>query len=211
MIVTELCLLHIIRSDNGPCYSSKEFQQFLQCYNIDHKTNSPNHPRSNGFLIAWWVLPRSWWTRLEKKINLGFLAYLNSGSEPRQGSLHHHCNSWHSTSPGRHTSPTVQCTRSTRNAPGVPGANLEAHNKQERELLPGTLVWVYHRQNARWESATIVQEVDAPNSYWIMCTDGAGQPKVYGRTWTVLKIRSTPTDGESKTQIEEWRPERVNH
>ena len=32
MIVTELGLPHIIRSDNGPCYNSKEFQQFLQCY-----------------------------------------------------------------------------------------------------------------------------------------------------------------------------------
>ena len=30
MIVTELGLPHIIRSDNGPCYNSREFQQFLQ-------------------------------------------------------------------------------------------------------------------------------------------------------------------------------------
>ena len=29
MIVTELDLPHIIRSDNGPCNNSKEFQQFL--------------------------------------------------------------------------------------------------------------------------------------------------------------------------------------
>ena len=29
-IVTELGPSHIIRSDNGPCYNSKEFQQFLQ-------------------------------------------------------------------------------------------------------------------------------------------------------------------------------------
>ena len=49
-IVTELGLPHIIRSDNGPCYNSKEFQQFLQCYNITHHTNSPHHPRSNGFV-----------------------------------------------------------------------------------------------------------------------------------------------------------------
>ena len=49
MIVTELGLPHIIRSDNGPCYSSKEFQQFLQHYSIQHQTSSPNHPRSNGF------------------------------------------------------------------------------------------------------------------------------------------------------------------
>ena len=29
MIVIELGLLHIIKSDNSPCYNSKEFQQFL--------------------------------------------------------------------------------------------------------------------------------------------------------------------------------------
>ena len=49
-IVTELGLLHIIRSDSGPCYNSKEFQQLLQCYNITHHTSSPHHPRSNGFI-----------------------------------------------------------------------------------------------------------------------------------------------------------------
>ena len=49
-IVTELGLPHIIRSDNGPCYNSKEFQQLLQCYNNSHHTSSPHHPRSNGFV-----------------------------------------------------------------------------------------------------------------------------------------------------------------
>ena len=50
MIITELGLPHIIRSDNGPCYNSKDFQQFLQHYSITHQTSSPNHPRSNGFI-----------------------------------------------------------------------------------------------------------------------------------------------------------------
>ena len=49
-IVTELGLPHIIRSDNGPCYNSKELQQFLEHYNIIHHTSSPHHPRSNGFI-----------------------------------------------------------------------------------------------------------------------------------------------------------------
>ena len=49
-IVTELGLPQIIRSDNGPCYNSKEFQWLLQCYNITHHTSSPRHPRSNGFV-----------------------------------------------------------------------------------------------------------------------------------------------------------------
>ena len=46
MIATELGLPHTIRIDNGPCYSSKEFQQH---YSIQHHTSSPNHLRSNGF------------------------------------------------------------------------------------------------------------------------------------------------------------------
>ena len=49
-IVTELGLPHIIRSDNGPCYNSKEFQQLLQHYNITRHTSNPHHPRSNGFV-----------------------------------------------------------------------------------------------------------------------------------------------------------------
>ena len=50
MIVKELGLPHIMRSDNGLCYNSKEFQQFLQQYNITYQTSRPNHPRSNGFV-----------------------------------------------------------------------------------------------------------------------------------------------------------------
>ena len=54
-------------------------------------------------------------------------------------------------------------------------------NKPERkyqELLPGTPVWVQHRQNATWEPAIEVNKC-APNSYWIMQENGAEQPKVY--------------------------------
>ena len=50
IIMTELGLCHIIRSDNGPCYNSKELQQLLQLYNITHHTSGPHHPRSNGFI-----------------------------------------------------------------------------------------------------------------------------------------------------------------
>ena len=57
----------------------------------------------------------------------------------------------------------------------------QRNNKPERkyqELLPGTPVWVRHRQNATWEPAIVVNQC-APNSYWIMQENGAEQPKVY--------------------------------
>ena len=85
-------------------------------------------------------------------------------------------------------------------------------NKPERkyqELLPGTQVWVQHRQNATWEPAIVVNQC-APNSYWIMQENGGEQPKVYRCTRTILKLRSTPTDGEQKAQMREWSTETDN-
>ena len=82
-------------------------------------------------------------------------------------------------------------------------------NKPERnyiELAPGTPVWVQHRQNATWEPATVVNQC-APNSYWIMQENGAEQPRVYKHTRTMLKIRSTPTEGEQTAQMKEWTTE----
>ena len=71
-------------------------------------------------------------------------------------------------------------------------------NKLEKsyiELTPGTPVWVQHRQNATREPATVVNQC-APNSYWIMQENGTEQPKVYRRTRSMLKIRSTQTEAE---------------
>ena len=50
----------------------------------------------------------------------------------------------------------------------------------------------------------------APNSYWIMQENSAEQPRVYRCTRTMLKIRSTLTDGEQKAQMREWSTETEN-
>ena len=49
-----------------------------------------------------------------------------------------------------------------------------------------------------------------PNSYWIMQENSAEKPKVYRHTRTMLKIRSTSTDGEQKAQMREWSTETDN-
>ena len=82
-------------------------------------------------------------------------------------------------------------------------------NKPERnyiELTPGTPVWVQYRQNATWEPATVVNQC-ALNSYWIMQDNGTEQPRVYRCTRTMLKIRSTPTEGKQTAQMKEWTTE----
>ena len=38
----------VFRSDNGPCYSSREFKFFMQNWLVEHRTSSPHYPQSNG-------------------------------------------------------------------------------------------------------------------------------------------------------------------
>ena len=116
----------------------------------------------------------------------------------------------------------TQCTPREKNLPQLPSTlgAPEMHqtcqklikrqgNKPERnyiELAPGTPAWVKHRQNATWEPATVVNQCE-PNSYWIIQENSTDQPRVYRCTRTMLKIRSTPTDGEQTAQMKEWTTE----
>ena len=100
----------------------------------------------------------------------------------------------------------TQCTPREKDLPQLPstlGAQemYETHqelikrqqNKLEKnyiELTPGMALWVQHRQNTSWESATVMSQ-SSFNSYWIMQDNGTDQPRVYRRTRTMLKIRCT--------------------
>ena len=48
MIFSEFGKPQVFRSDNGPCYSSREFRFFMQNWSIEHRTSSPHYPQSNG-------------------------------------------------------------------------------------------------------------------------------------------------------------------
>ena len=198
-IVTELGLPHIIRSDNGPCYNSKKFQQFLQCYNITHHTTSPHHPRSNGFI--------------ERMLGVAKKLMDKAGKEgkPRISGLYEYRVILQSGSIALPLQLITQCTPREKDLPQLPstlGAQEMYQTQQELikrqgnkpeksyiELTPGIQVWVQHRQNTIWEPATVVIQCTT-NSYWIMQENGTEQPKVYRRTRSMLKIRSTPTEAE---------------
>ena len=146
MIVTELDLPHIIRSDNGSCYNSKTFQQFLQCYSITHQTSSPNHPRSNGFIERMIGVAKKLVDKAEKEGKPWISVLFHYRVTPQSGSI---------------ASPLqlmTQCTPREKNLPQLPSAlgalemhqtcqelikRQESNSKPDRkyqELLPGTPV-----------------------------------------------------------------------
>ena len=193
-IATELGLPHIIRSDNGPCYNSKEFQQFLQCYNITHHTSSPHHPRSNGFVERMVGAAKKLMDKAGREGKPWISGLYECRVTPQSGSI---------------ASPLqliTQCTPREKDLPQLPSTLgvqemyktcqeliKRQQNKPKKnyiELTPGMPVWVQHRQNTSWEPATVVSQCNS-NSYWIMQENGTDQPKVYRRTRTMLKIRCT--------------------
>ena len=163
---------HIIRSDNGPYYNSKEFQQFLQHYSITHQTSSPNHPRSNGFIERMAGVAKKLMDKAGNEGKLWISGLFDYRVTPQ------------SDSTASSLQLMTQHTPREKNLPQLPRAlgapemhqscqeliKRQGNNKPERkyqELLPGTPVWVRHKQNATWEPAIVVNQC-APNSYWIM-------------------------------------------
>ena len=193
-IVTELGLPHIIRSDNGPCYNSKEFQQLLQHYNITHHTSSPHHPRSNGFIERMVAVAKELMDKARSEGKPWISGLYKYRVTPQSGSI---------ASPLQLITQRTPREKDLPQLPSTLGAQemYETHqelirrqqNKLEKnyiELTPGMPVWVQHRQNTSWEPATVMSQYTS-NSYWIMQENGTDQPKVYRRTRTMLKIRCT--------------------
>ena len=193
-IVTELGLPHIIRSDNRPCYNSKEFQQLLQCYNITHHTSSPHHPRSNGFVERMVGVAKKLMDKAGSEGKLWISGLYEYRVTPQSGSI------------ALPLQLITQCTpreKDLSQLPSTVGAQemyetyqeliRKQQSKPEKnyiELTPGMAVWVQHRQNTSWEPATVVSQCNS-NSYWIMQENGTDQSRLYRRTRTMLKIRCT--------------------
>ena len=213
-IVTELGLPHIIRSDNGPCYNSKEFQQFLQRYNITHQTSSPHHSRSNGFVERMVGVAKKLMDKAGRKGKPWISGLYECRVTPQSGSIALLLQLITQCTPREKELPQLSSTLGAQEMHQTrqelmkrQGNNLE---KSYIELTPGTPFWVQQRQNATWEPAIVVNQC-APNSYWIMQENGTEQPKVYRQTRSMLKIRSTPTEAKQTgyMNIQSTEPEKA--
>ena len=135
MIVTELGLPHIIRSDNGPCYNSKEFMQFLQLYNITHQTSSPNHPRSNGFIERIVRVAKKLMDKAGKEGKPWISGLYDYRVTPQSGSIASPLQLLTQHTPRENKpTPTFKHSRCPRNVPNSTGTHEEAREQTRKEL-----------------------------------------------------------------------------
>ena len=150
-IVTELGLPHIIRSDNGPCYNSKEFQQFLQCYNITHHTSSPHHPISNGFVERMVGVAKKLMDKAGKEGKPWISGLYEYRVTPQSGSIALPLQLIRQCTPRQKDLPQLLSTLGAQKMYQTQQEFMKRQgNKPEKnyiELTPGTPVWAQHRQN----------------------------------------------------------------
>uniref|UniRef100_A0A3B3QWT0 Integrase catalytic domain-containing protein n=1 Tax=Paramormyrops kingsleyae TaxID=1676925 RepID=A0A3B3QWT0_9TELE len=144
----------VVCSDNGPCYSSKDFQRFAEEYWFQHVTSSPLYPQSNG--------------KVEKGVHIVKLLLKKAGdsrSDPYLALLNYRASPLeHGVSPaeilmGRRLRTTLPC--------------LANYDKTSKGLEPlsnnGT---VRLGDCSIWSSrATVLEEVN-PRSYTVRTEDG---------------------------------------
>ena len=204
LIFIELGRPFILRSDNRPCYSSREFHNFLSFYQVDHITSSPHYLQSNGFTEALVGIAKK---LMEKSVkdgkpwNYGLMQYrttpisltLPSPLEMLTGRRPH------STLPqlpsviGKNMETSKICEELLRRQP-----NTSTGNKMD--LDPGQPVFVKEVRGNIWKTATVDQPAAEPDSYWVRFPDNS----ILRRTRSMIKARSQPSHFELQADAQPW-------
>ena len=200
---TELGRPFVLRSDNGPCYSSKEFHNFLSFYQVDHITSSPHHPQSNGFAEALVGITKK---LMEKSVK--------EGKPWNYGPLQYRTTPISSTllSPLEMLTGRKPCS-SLPQIPSSIGHNMDTSRIQQEllrrqpnnttstgtmELESGQPVFVRKVNGNVWRTATVDQPAAEPDSYWVRFPDDS-----ILRTQSMIKPRSLPSHFELQAEAQQ--------
>ena len=204
LVFTELGRPFFLRSDNGPCYSSRDFHNFLNFYQVDHITSSLHYPQSNGCAEALVGMTKK---LIEKSVkegklwNYGLLQYRTtpiSSTLPSPLEMlteRRPCSSLPQllSSIGKNMETSRICQQLLRRQPNnttSPGA---------MDLEPGQPVFVKEVNGNVWRTATVDQPAAEPDSYWLRFPDNS----ILRRTRLMIKPRSLPSHFELQAEAQQ--------
>ena len=74
-------------TDNGPCYTSKEFQILLQSMSVNHLTSSPHYPQSNGLAEKYVGIIKNFFHKAKEEGQSPYTALMVYRNTPLNGTL----------------------------------------------------------------------------------------------------------------------------
>ena len=194
----------MLRSDNGLCYSSKEFLQFLEFYHVHHTTSSPHHPQSNGFPEALVGISKK---LMEKSIkdgklwNYGLMQYhVTPISSPIPSPLEALTGRKLRTSLPQiplTIGKSVECSRICQELIKCKTPYSTSTSSYSMDLKP-VLVFIKEVQGHVWKTGLINQPAMEPDSYWVRFPDDS-----ILRTHQMIKPRSLPSHFELESASKE--------
>ena len=78
-------VINILKSDNGPAYSSSEFRDFSNSYGFEHITSSPRYSQSMGFIEKCVQICKNILKKAKKSNSDPYLAILEYRNTPIEG------------------------------------------------------------------------------------------------------------------------------
>lgn len=160
-----------IRSDNGPCYISKEWRALMEEFSIAHETSSPHYHQSNGLAERGVETVKSLWKKEEDK-NMALLAYrttpLESLYRPDALMMGRRL---------RNGIPSMDMRNEGRSDFAARDRRLKDRQKRDfdkgrrvsslAELGEGTLVWIKTDSKEQSKPGIVRYEAEEPDSYWV--------------------------------------------
>ena len=204
MIFTEFGCPFVLKIDNGPCYTSREFHDFLEFYRIHHITSSPHYPQSNQFAEA---LVGIFKKLMEKSVkdgkpwNYGLLEYRVT---PMSGNISSPLEALTVCGP-RTSFPQIpssigKSVKTSKICQELIWRQLITSNHYCMELKPGQPVFVKKVHGNVWKTGVISQPAKEPESYWIKFPDNS----TLRRMRSMIKPQAQPSYFKLEAKSKEW-------
>ena len=186
---------NVLRSDNGPQFTSDEFKQFSSQQGFSHISVSPYHPQANGLAEKYvQIIKRLLIKASETKSDpyLSLLEYqnttINNLASPAQLLMSRHLRSVLPATPNQLTPKIIEPSQVIEQLEKKQRIHKKYYDQGSRplsELKPNDPV--YMQAGNRWIPATVIQKANTPHSYIIKTTEGC----TYRRNRQHLKTSRT--------------------
>ena len=159
--------------DNRPCYTNKEFQMLMQSMSVNHITNSPHYPQSNGLVEKFVGIIKNLFHKAKKEGQSPYTALMVYRITPLNGTLQ----SQMQILQGRqaHTDlPLLHAAKVKMGINHAPRPTAEILCVKDKSLstpthdIPIDQNVMYREPNGRrWYPTTVIQQLPEKRSYLI--------------------------------------------